>query len=108
MSLCDVAIAHNGNQETSKLPKKSPPKNPSQMACYWEIAWELWLTNINLCRRNGIVVRALHISPWATRKTRLNFGIELDQLLQTETVGQVKPSWQQNSEMDAHSQCHKN
>lgn len=67
------------------------------MALYRVIAWEIALTNINLCKRDGIVVRVLYFSPWPTRKTRLNVGEDFDQLLWTNTVGQVKPFWQRNN-----------
>lgn len=54
------------------------------------MAWEIPLTNINVFKRDGIVVRVLHFSHWATSKTRLNDGKDFDQLLGICTVGQVK------------------
>lgn len=71
------------------------------MSLYRVIAWEIPLTNINLCKKDGIVVRVLHFSFWATSKTRLNVGKDFDQLSWTSSVGQVKLSWQK-SELDGH------
>lgn len=73
------------------------------MALNCVIAWEIPLTNINLSKRDGIVVTVLHFSHWASCKTRLNIGKDFDQLLWTYTVGQVKLSWQKKM-MDTHLQ----
>lgn len=69
----------------------------SQHKCLFN-AWKIPLTNINPSKKDGIVVWALHFSHWATSKTRLNIGKDLDQLLWTYIVGEVKLPWQNNNE----------
>lgn len=89
--LCMIA----STKPASYQKKKNPPTLcSSQMALQFVIAWGIALTNINLCKKDGIVVRVLHFSHWATSKTRLNIGKDFDQLLWTYTVGQVKLYWQ--------------
>lgn len=95
-------------KKTSELPKKTLTLCSHHKWLF--NAWEIPLTNIIPSKKDGIVVQALHVSHWATSKTRLNIGKDFDQLLWTYIVGQVKLSWQKNNgtyRWDIYCHCHR-
>lgn len=66
--------------------------HPTKLVFHSMMAWKISLANNIVSKKDAIVVRVLHFSHWATSKTRLNIGKDLDQLLWTYTVEQVKLS----------------